>query len=68
MLKEQFPYPTFLYEAEKVGITTTGDEDQNELCRYPKDNPPPGINKTALELYKEFRRDPKSFFLADAAQ
>ena len=33
LLKERFPYPIFLYEAEKVGITATGDEDQNELCR-----------------------------------
>jgi type I restriction enzyme M protein len=68
LLKERFPYPTFLYEAEKVGITATGDEDQNELCRYPKDNPPPGITMTALELYKEFRRNPKPFFLTEAGE
>jgi type I restriction enzyme M protein len=68
LLKKRFPYPIFLYEAEKVGISATGDEDQNELCRYPKDNPPPGINKTALELYKEFRQDPKPFLLVQATE
>src|SRR5207302_1280316 len=31
LLKERFAYPIFLYEAEKVGITATGDTDQNEL-------------------------------------
>jgi type I restriction enzyme M protein len=68
LLKERFPYPTFLYEAEKVGITATGDEDQNELCRFPKDNRPQGITKTALDLYREFRRDPKKFFLVEVAE
>src|SRR5439155_25793283 len=28
LLKERFPYPVFLYEAEKVGITATGEPDE----------------------------------------
>lgn len=66
LLKERFLYPIFLYEAEKVGITTTGDADQNEL--FPNDNQPRDLSKTCLELYREFRRDPKGFFLAEASQ
>jgi type I restriction enzyme M protein len=66
--KERFPYPIFLYEAEKVGITATGDEDQNELCRYPKDNLPPGITKTCLEFYQDFRRNPNLFFISEGAK
>jgi type I restriction enzyme M protein len=66
LLKERFPYPIFLYEAEKVGITATGDQDQNELV--PNDNLPPGIMKTCLELYQEFRRNPKPFFLREATE
>lgn len=66
LLKERFPYPIFLYEAEKVGITATGDADQNELV--PNDNLPAGLAKTCLELYREFRRDPKAFFLTEAVQ
>ncbi|MFH1171904.1 MAG: N-6 DNA methylase, partial [bacterium] len=64
LLKERFPYPIFLYEAEKVGITATGEQDQNELV--PNDNQPPGITKTCLELYREFRRNPEQFFLSEA--
>jgi type I restriction enzyme M protein len=66
LLKERFPYPIFLYEAEKVGITATGEQDQNELV--PNDNQPPGITKTCLELYQEFRRNPKPFFLTEATE
>lgn len=66
LLKERFPYPIFLYEAEKVGITATGEEDQSEL--FPNDKLPAGLTKTCLELYKEFRRDPKAFFLTEAVQ
>jgi type I restriction enzyme M protein len=61
LLKERFPYPIFLYEAEKVGITATGEQDQNELVQ--NDNIPPGTTKTCLEFYHEFRRNPKPFFL-----
>jgi type I restriction enzyme M protein len=66
LLKERFPYPIFLYEAENVGITATGDVDQNEL--FPNDNQPRGLSKTCLDLYREFRHDPKRFFLVEAAQ
>ena len=66
LLKERFPYPIFLYEAEKVGITATGEQDQNELV--PGNNLPPGITKTCLELYQEFRRNPKPFFLREATE
>ena len=60
VLKERFSYPIFLYEAEKVGITASGDADQNELV--PNDNQPSGLDKTCLELYCEFRGEPKVFF------
>lgn len=68
LLKERFPYPIFLYEAERVGITATGEDDLNELCRFPKDNVPPGVEKTCFELYTEFLKNPKGFFLAEAAK
>ena len=61
LLKDQFPYPIFLYEAERVGITATGDADKNELV--PNGNQPQDISKTCLELYREFQHDPKAFFL-----
>ncbi len=64
LLKERFPYPIFLYEAEKVGITATGEEDQNEL--YPNQNVPPDIDKTCYELYREFRKSPEAFFIQEA--
>lgn len=66
LLKEQFPYPIFLYEAEKVGINAVGDADQNEL--FPNDNQPRGLRKTCLEHYREFRRDPTGFFLTEASK
>ena len=33
---------------------------------FPNDNQPPDIEKTCLELYQEFRRDPRPFFLKEA--
>lgn len=68
LLKERFPYPIFLYEAERVGITATGEEDLNVLCRYPKDAVPPGVEKTCLELYRAFRQNPHAFLLEEVAQ
>ncbi|MDO8744775.1 MAG: hypothetical protein Q7J76_06685 [Candidatus Brocadiaceae bacterium] len=50
-----------MYEAEKVGITATGEADYNEL--YPNDNKPPGTEKTCLELYQEFRNNSDEFLL-----
>lgn len=66
LLKERFPYPIFLYEAEKVGITATGEDDQNEL--YPNKNVPPDTNKTCLELYREFRKNSEGFFIQEATE
>ena len=65
LLKQQFSYPIFLYEAEKAGITATGEPDQNEL--YPNDNLPPGIEKTCVELYQEFLENPTPFLTAGGA-
>jgi type I restriction enzyme M protein len=61
LLKERFDYPIFLYEAEKVGITATGEPDASEL--YPNDRLPAGLKPedTCLELFRHFRRDPKAF-------
>ncbi|MCC5842436.1 MAG: N-6 DNA methylase [Opitutales bacterium] len=65
LLKRRFDYPVFLYEAEKVGISATGEPDLNEL--YPNDRVPPGIDKTCLELYRNFREDPQPFFVEGPA-
>jgi type I restriction enzyme M protein len=61
LLKERFTYPVFLYEAEHVGITATGETEHvaNELV--PGDHVPEAVEKTALELYWEFREDPDAF-------
>lgn len=59
LLKERFDYPIFMYEAEKVGITATGDEDANEL--YPQPDRPDKAEKTCLEWYREFLADPQAF-------
>jgi type I restriction enzyme M protein len=61
LLKDRFSYPVFLYEAERVGINATGDPDENQL--YPNDRQPVGCAKTCLELYREFKKDPKPFFV-----
>ena len=60
---ERFDYPIFMYEAEKVGITATGEEDQNEL--YPNSNQPEDIEKTCLEWYRDFLKDPKAFAISE---
>lgn len=52
LLKQRFDYPIFLYDAERVGITATGEEDDNEL--YPNPRVPSGLEKTALEHYRDF--------------
>jgi type I restriction enzyme M protein len=61
LLKERFDYSIFLFDAEKVGITATGEEDQNEL--YPNPNVPTSAEKTALELYRAFCQNPGEFLL-----
>lgn len=65
LLKERFAYCIFLYDAEKVGITATGEEDQNEL--FPNPNIPAHTEKTALEIYQEFLQSPESFFRLENA-
>lgn len=64
LLKEKFSYPVFLYSAEKVGITATGEDDFNELCRLPKDNLPQDVDASALELYQEFLANPNRFLVS----
>ena len=55
LLKERFPYYIFLYEAEHVGITATGETDRvpNELV--PNEYKPAAIEQTTLELYRASR-------------
>ncbi|MFN2507194.1 MAG: N-6 DNA methylase [Chthoniobacterales bacterium] len=65
LLKQRFDYAVFLYEAEHVGITATGEPDTNEL--YPNDRQPPEGEKTCVEVYREFLRNPESFFLEPLA-
>jgi len=67
LLRERFVYPIFLYEAEKVGITATGEPDANEL--YPNANLPAGMKPedTCLELYRRFRDDPEAFLRGGGA-
>ncbi|MDQ7794171.1 MAG: N-6 DNA methylase [bacterium] len=66
LLKERFDYPIFLYNAEHVGITATGEQDTCEL--YPDDmlGLPPGMDagETALEQYRRFRSDAQAFIVA----
>ncbi len=52
LLKEWFDYPVFMYDAAKVGITATGEADDNEL--YPNPRLPTGIERTALDHYRDF--------------
>jgi type I restriction enzyme M protein len=66
LLKQRFNYPVFLYEAEHVGITATGEPDVNEL--YPNERQPVGGVKTCVELYREFRKAPESFFVHGPAE
>jgi type I restriction enzyme M protein len=66
LLKERFDYPIFMYEAEKVGISVTGEDDQNEL--YPNANQPEEIEKTCLEWFREFFADPKAFAGAEGVE
>lgn len=67
LLKERFAYPVFLYDAEHVGITATGEQDACEL--YPSEvlGLPAGmtVEQTALEQYRYFRQDAQPFLLAN---
>lgn len=60
LLKERFDYPIFMYQADFVGITATGETDKNELVN--NENMPPDITKSCLELYQEFKKNPSKFF------
>lgn len=68
LLKQRFDYPIFLYDAEHVGITATGEQDACEL--YPSDalGVPADIaaDETALEKYRRFCIDPDAFAAAVA--
>lgn len=61
LLRTRFDYPVFLYEAEKVGLSATGEPDANEL--YPNPRLPQGVELTALEQYRAFREDAAPFFV-----
>ena len=65
LLKARFPYHVFLYEAEHVGISATGEAAANEL--FPNAAQPAGTEgATALELYRRFEADPEAFLLGAA--
>jgi len=68
LLRERFNYPVFLYDAERVGISATGEQDVCELHHDPVLGLPAGMTEaeTALELYRRFREDPASFAAAEA--
>jgi type I restriction enzyme M protein len=62
LLRDRFNYPIFLYDAQKVGITATGETDLNEL--YPNDKMPRDITESALNLYQNFLDRPRAFLSA----
>lgn len=70
LLREQFAYAIFMYDAEHVGITATGEQDTCEL--YPSDtlSLPPGMaaEETALEQYRRFQSNPEAFMLIDGSR
>ena len=57
-LRMQFDYPVFMAEAERVGITATGDEDKNELV---PGNLPAEVDESVLESYLRFKKKPSAF-------
>jgi type I restriction enzyme M protein len=61
LVKRKFRYPIFFYEAHKIGISATGEVDENEL--FPNEMQPREIEKTCIDLYQEFLRDPEPFML-----
>lgn len=64
LLKQRFSYFVFMYEAEKVGITATGEDDENEL--HPNRRVPKGVAVTCLEHYLEFQKNPEKYLLEGA--
>jgi len=67
LLKQRFAYPVFLYDAEHVGITATGEQDTCELYESDSLGLPDGMSadQTALAQYRRFREDPQQFMLAE---
>lgn len=63
LLKKQFAYPVFFYQAEHVGISSTGEADTNELWPDEKNGKPIDRNITCVELYREFRKRPEAFIV-----
>ncbi|WP_216329588.1 N-6 DNA methylase [Deinococcus aestuarii] len=58
LTRERFDYPIFFYEAQRVGITSTGEPDRNELYG---DDLPEGLDRSCLDLFRDFERDPAAF-------
>lgn len=65
LLKERFDYPVFLYDAQHVGITATGDQDVCELYHSETLGLPVDfkLEDTALVQYRSFCEKPESFML-----
>ena len=61
LLRQRFDYPVFIYEATRVGITPTGEEDQNELICSDD-----SVDRSCIEIYDEFRKDKPSFSASTA--
>lgn len=59
LLKERFDYPIFLYQADFVGISATGEPDRNEL--YPNETWSADNGETCLEAYRRFLIAPSQF-------
>jgi type I restriction enzyme M protein len=68
LLKERFAYPIFLYDAEHVGITATGEQDTCDLYESGTLGLPTGTKRddTALEQSRRFRKNPKKFILTNS--
>jgi len=48
LARADFDYPIFMCEAERVGISSTGEEDKNELPQI-------------LEEYEKFKENPNKY-------
>ena len=55
-LRSKARYMIYMYDAEKVGISATGGDDDNELLPNPR--VPKGVIITALEGFQRFITDP----------
>ena len=65
-LRARWRYPVFLYEAERVGITATGEADLNELV--PGGRMPEGVERSALEEYQAFRQNPDALLRTESPE